>query len=153
MAVVPGRARGLPIGNLLSQHFGNLMLGVLDHVVKEQIGVAGYVRYMDDMLFFGEDKKNLARQVAQATSFLRKELLLEPHPVVINRTRYGIPFLSYRITDNGLRLSQRAKQRFRKKIKVACKLKDAERGLALLSFIERANCEGFKRKVFYGDVL
>lgn len=39
----PGK--GLPIGNLISQHCANLYLGPLDHWVKETLRVRGYVRY------------------------------------------------------------------------------------------------------------
>lgn len=47
---------GIPIGNLTSQHFANLYLGELDHFVKDQLGIKGYVRYMDDFLIFGNQK-------------------------------------------------------------------------------------------------
>lgn len=42
----PGR--GIPIGNLTSQHFANLYLGELDHFLKDRLRVKGYLRYMDD---------------------------------------------------------------------------------------------------------
>jgi hypothetical protein len=48
--------RGLPIGNLLSQHLANLYLGHLDHWIKETLRVRGYVRYMDDFVLWAEDK-------------------------------------------------------------------------------------------------
>ncbi|MBP5673741.1 MAG: hypothetical protein J6X49_15240 [Victivallales bacterium] len=44
--------RGIPIGNLTSQHFANMYLGVLDHQLKEVWKVPGYVRYMDDFILF-----------------------------------------------------------------------------------------------------
>ena len=53
----PGK--GIPIGNLTSQHFANLYLGEMDHFVKERLRVAGYLRYMDDFLFFGPTKSFL----------------------------------------------------------------------------------------------
>ena len=36
--------RGLPIGNLTSQHFANLYLGRLDHFVKEELRIRRYLR-------------------------------------------------------------------------------------------------------------
>jgi len=42
--------KGLPIGNLTSQHFANLYLGKLDHELKDKQAIKGYLRYMDDML-------------------------------------------------------------------------------------------------------
>ena len=47
----PG-GRGLPIGNLTSQHFSNLLLGAVDREAR-RLGVSGWVRYMDDMFLFG----------------------------------------------------------------------------------------------------
>ena len=51
--------RGLPIGNLTSQFFANVYLNPLDHFVKHELRVKGYVRYMDDFLLFGEDRPTL----------------------------------------------------------------------------------------------
>jgi hypothetical protein len=41
------RPHGLPIGSLLSQHFAVFYLDSLDHLVKEQLRVPGYLRYAD----------------------------------------------------------------------------------------------------------
>ncbi len=43
----PGPGRGLPIGNLTSQWWGNHYLNGLDHFVKRMLNVAHYQRYMD----------------------------------------------------------------------------------------------------------
>jgi RNA-directed DNA polymerase len=53
------RPRGLPIGNLTSQVFANVYLDDLDHWVKEVLQVDGYIRYMDDLFLFGDDKTQL----------------------------------------------------------------------------------------------
>ncbi len=42
------RRRGLPIGNLTSQFFGNVHLDALDHFVTERLR-APYLRYVDDL--------------------------------------------------------------------------------------------------------
>jgi len=42
------RRRGLPIGNQTSQFFANAYLDPLDHFLKDESGVKGYVRYVDD---------------------------------------------------------------------------------------------------------
>ena len=54
--------RGLPIGNLTSQFFANMYLNPLDHFVKHEQRVGGYVCYMDDFLLFGNDRAVLRRQ-------------------------------------------------------------------------------------------
>ena len=38
------RPRGLPIGNLTSQFFANVLLDPIDHFIKEELRVPGYVR-------------------------------------------------------------------------------------------------------------
>ncbi len=48
---------GLPIGNLTSQFFANVYLNPLDHFVKHELRVKGYVRYLDDFVLFGHDRK------------------------------------------------------------------------------------------------
>jgi len=53
------RPRGLPIGNLTSQLWGNLYLDALDHWVTELEQHGAYVRYTDDFLLFSDDKKRL----------------------------------------------------------------------------------------------
>ena len=50
---------GIPIGNYISQWFGNLYLGILDRFVKEELHINGYVRYCDDFIIFGDDKEKL----------------------------------------------------------------------------------------------
>ncbi len=42
------RKKGLPIGNLTSQLFGNYYLNPLDHFLKETLGCKHYIRYVDD---------------------------------------------------------------------------------------------------------
>jgi hypothetical protein len=46
------RPRGLPIGNLTSQFWANVYLNPFDHFIKRILRCHGYVRYVDDLLFF-----------------------------------------------------------------------------------------------------
>ncbi|MCB9298198.1 MAG: hypothetical protein H6559_34525 [Lewinellaceae bacterium] len=48
--------RGVPIGNLTSQYFANHYLSGLDHFIKEKLRIKAYVRYMDDMVLWHNDK-------------------------------------------------------------------------------------------------
>lgn len=50
---------GLPIGMLLSQLFANFVLTPVDNYIKQQLGAVHYIRYMDDMVIFGRNKKQL----------------------------------------------------------------------------------------------
>lgn len=52
---------GLPIGMLLSQVYANYFLTETDFFIKQQLGAKYYLRYMDDMVIFGPNKKALHR--------------------------------------------------------------------------------------------
>ncbi|MFN0217029.1 MAG: reverse transcriptase domain-containing protein [Saprospiraceae bacterium] len=90
--------RGLPIGNLTSQFWANVYLNRFDHFVKEELGVAGYVRYVDDFVLFSNNKQELAQCQIEITKRL-SQLRLVPHPdkTHIHRTATGVPFLGFRV--------------------------------------------------------
>ena len=111
-------ARGLPIGNLTSQHFANLYLGKFDHFVKEELRVRGYVRYMDDFVIFGDSKANLRCVLAKAREFLssRRQLSLRAD-VRLGPTARGFDFLGYRLFPDRIRLARRSKKRYARKLR------------------------------------
>jgi RNA-directed DNA polymerase len=78
--LAPCRPRGLAIGNLTSQHFGNLFLAPLDHACT--INGLRWVRYVDDLLVFGS-RQDLIEQRKILFSKLG-DLRLRQHP---NKTR------------------------------------------------------------------
>lgn len=113
----PGK--GLPIGNLTSQHFANLYLGELDHFLKERLRIKSYIRYMDDMLLFADDKIELHQGLAELRAFLRDQLSLSlknenPCPMPVH---VGIPFLGFRVFPAIIRLDRRALRRFRRRFR------------------------------------
>jgi hypothetical protein len=117
----PGAApgKGLPIGNLTSQHFANQYLGQLDHYLKERLGVKGYVRYMDDLLLFADDKPTLHQWLADSRQFLRETLRLELKEAAtcLAPVSEGIPFLGFRIYPGVIRLQPRTLRRFRRQVR------------------------------------
>lgn len=52
-------SKGLPIGNYISQHLGNLYLTYLDHKMKEKYSCKWYFRYCDDIVILSDNKKFL----------------------------------------------------------------------------------------------
>ena len=62
---------GLPIGYYTSQWFANWYLQDLDHFIKEKLYIRCYVRYMDDMIMFGCNKKNLHKCLESIKEFLK----------------------------------------------------------------------------------
>lgn len=57
--IIDSNPEGVPIGNYLSQYFGNLYLSDIDHWIKETLGVRYYFRYCDDLVILGNSKEEL----------------------------------------------------------------------------------------------
>lgn len=68
---------GIPLGFYTSQWLSNWYLKELDHYVKEQLRAVHYMRYMDDMVIFGNNKKVLHRMRQAISDYLENELGLE----------------------------------------------------------------------------
>ena len=92
------RIKGLPIGNLTSQFWGNVYLNRFDHFIKETLGVPGYIRYVDDFVLFGENKSQLNDWKTDLSKYLTT-LRLIPHPNKTqgHLTRNGVPFLGFQV--------------------------------------------------------
>ncbi|MBI2920756.1 MAG: RNA-directed DNA polymerase [Planctomycetes bacterium] len=112
------RRRGLPIGSLTSQWFANLTLNDLDHYVVRVLRPAGYVRYMDDFLLFGEDPETLARHRETIRVFLQAERLkLHETKSVVLPTSRGVPFLGWRVFPGFRLLRSENKRRARRRLR------------------------------------
>jgi RNA-directed DNA polymerase len=113
----PGR--GLPIGNLTSQHFANLYLGELDHYLKDRLRVKGYIRYMDDFLLFAADKPTLHQRLAEVRVFLAEHLhlALKEEATLLAPVSQGIPFLGFHVYPGLVRLNRRTRQRFHRRMR------------------------------------
>jgi len=96
------RRTGLPIGNLTSQFLANVYLNPLDHFVKHDLRVRGYVRYMDDFLLFGDDRGMLRKHGARIKDKLA-ELRLRMHPdkYRLTPTAKGVDFAGFVVFANG----------------------------------------------------
>jgi len=107
----PGK--GLPIGALTSQHFASYYLSGLDRLLLEGCRVRGLVRYMDDLVWWGEtrDAVRSALAAARADAADRRHLEITT-PVQIGRSHHGLSFCGYRILPGRLLLSRRRKRRY-----------------------------------------
>lgn len=148
--------KGLPIGNLPSQYFANHYLATADHYAKEQLRLPGLIRYMDDILLFGNDKDALLCAVHAYREYVGRELRLDFHPVVLNRTESGIPFLGYVVYPYKLRLNGRSRRRFGHKMQqLQQQMNDGMMGedvfaahaTALLAFVEKADVRAFRHSL------
>ncbi len=147
---------GLPIGNLTSQYFANFYLSSLDHVMKEELRVPVYLRYMDDVLMMDNDKARLKGYEGFMRDYSARHLNLRLKEPVAVRCGQGIPFLGYVVKPYRLGLNGRSKRRFREKIvewhrRFETGLCDEEEYqqhlLPLLAFVDKAKCRAFKNSV------
>jgi retron-type reverse transcriptase len=89
---VPGK--GLPIGNLSSQFFANVLLDSLDQYVKQKIGAAYYIRYVDDFLLLHESAQWLNAVRADIEAHLKTlGLRLNPTKTILQPIERGIDFV------------------------------------------------------------
>ena len=112
------RRRGLPVGNLTSQLFGNIYLDPLDHFVKEVLR-APYVRYVDDFALFHDDPAVLAEWRGRIDAFLaRRRLKLHPAKTFIAPTSQAAEFLGLvLLADGARRLPETNVRRFRNRLR------------------------------------
>jgi len=122
--IIHSNPRGIPIGNLTSQLFANVYLNELDHFVKRELHEKYYLRYMDDFLVLGVDKKRLRENKKRIETFLRDKLKLALHPkkAEVFPIDRGVDFLGYVIRDNRRLLRKSTVKRFLKKRKCYVKL-------------------------------
>ncbi|GHV22420.1 hypothetical protein FACS189494_09230 [Spirochaetia bacterium] len=108
---------GLPIGNLTSQFFANLYLSSMDHFILEHLHPAAYVRYMDDFVFWENDKAKLQKMLASIKEYIRISLHLTLKDPVVGKSVQGLPFLGFLIKNMGIYLLQKSKRRVLSRIR------------------------------------
>lgn len=68
---------GLPLGYYTSQWFANFFLKKLDHLIKQEFKAEHYMRYMDDMVILGKNKKQLHKIKNKIETYLQEKLNLQ----------------------------------------------------------------------------
>jgi hypothetical protein len=114
---------GIPIGNLSSQFFATYYLDVLDRLVRHELKIEYYNRYMDDFILIHHDKKYLTECLNRIKQFLSDEMGL----TLNNKTQMfpaknGVDYLGFHtyITDTGRivrKIRKRCKQAVKRKIR------------------------------------
>ncbi len=112
------RRRGIPIGNQTSQFFANVYLDKLDHYVKEELRIPGYVRYVDDFLLFDRDKRRLQEMRVAIDDFLvHLRVRLHPRKCFVTPVNSGVTFLGYRVFPTHRRLDADNVRRFKRRLR------------------------------------
>ena len=119
----PSEGRGLPLGGYLSHWSGGLYLDGLDHFVKRQLKVAGYLRYMDDFVLFGDDRAALLDATTSIREWLvsqRHLLLKDPEAQPLCNRRPAV-FLGFRLSRAGIGPGPKARKRLRRRLRRAAR--------------------------------
>ncbi len=144
------RPRGLPIGNLTSQFWANCYLNPLDHFIKRELRCPAYVRYVDDLRLFSNDKQQLWQWQQALTSRLTQFRLTlhpnsQPQPVA-----EGVPFLGFVLRPHQKRLKRRKGIHFRRRFHRL--VADYADGIISLDQLE-ATVQGWINHIGYGNTI
>ena len=117
----PRRGIGMPVGSCLSQWAANLYLDGLDHFVKRELKIPGYLRYMDDFVLFADERERLEAARELIREWLRRERGLELKPGCgrVGPAAEPKTFLGYRISRAGLSPSRKLRRRLAARITLA----------------------------------
>jgi hypothetical protein len=90
----------------------------MDHFIKRTLKCPGYVRYVDDMLLFADDKAALHTWHAAVRETLAGlRLTLHEAPAQPRPTTMGVPFLGFQVFPTHRRLKRRKGVYARRRLK------------------------------------
>lgn len=106
--IIDFQDKGVPMGFFRSTWFANFFLEWLDHYIKERLKVVYYVRYMDDMVLFGRNKKEL---------YKARKLIAEYLWQVYRVDKRAVDFLGFRFFRNYTILRKSLALRIKRKVR------------------------------------
>ncbi len=143
------RPRGLPIGNLTSQFWSNCYLDPLDHFIVRHLRCSAYVRYVDDLALFSDDKRKLWRwksDIVQRLADLR--LTIHDHNAQVAPVTTGTPWLGFIVYPSHRRIKARKIVNFDRRLR----LHWSEYCAGQITFAEfDASVQGWLAHVSYAD--
>jgi retron-type reverse transcriptase len=109
---------GMPVGNLISQLFANIVMNEFDQYVKRDLKVKHYARYMDDMVAFDQSEQKLKELRVLSEMFLENELGLNLNrKTSIHKITHGIEFAGYRIWHNKIQIRKSTTLRMKRNLR------------------------------------
>jgi retron-type reverse transcriptase len=112
-------APGIPIGNYLSQYFGNIILSPFDQWIKHKKKIKYYFRYCDDFVVIAKDKRYLHELRIEIEAKLNElKLRLKGNWQVFPVSDRGIDFLGYRFWPHKTLIRRTTIQRFKERLKI-----------------------------------
>ena len=143
---------GLPIGNYTSQWLANFYLQNFDYFVKQQLKAKYYIRYMDDCILYGNNKKKLHKSFIEMQKYLNNlDLSVKGNWQVYRLDKRFLDFLGFRFyrthttlrARNALRIRRRAKRMFKKK---KLTYKDSAAMLSYMGWLKHTNSKYYYQK-------
>lgn len=110
--------KGVPIGNYLSQYFGNLYLSKFDHWIKENKQVKYYFRYCDDLVILDHNKsflQQLLREIKEYL-FINLQLELKSNYQVFPLSKRKLDFVGFRFDLKNIYLRKSIATSFKNKV-------------------------------------
>lgn len=147
--IIDSHGEGLPIGNYTSQWWANFYLQGLDHYIKEKLHTRYYIRYMDDMVLFGNNKKKLHTARKMIAEYIEPlGLTLKENWQVFRVDKRDIDFLGFRFYRDHTTLRRRNALRIRRRFKRVYQkgkitIKDARALLSYLGWITHSNSHNY----------
>ena len=128
---------GIPLGNYTSQSLSNLYLMPLDRYIKQTLRIKYYVRYADDFVIIGKNKRELNKAIPLIANFLKNELKLEIHENVKVYSIYDRPidFCGYKHYKEFTTIRKRNWKKARRMLLRETNLTRAKRLMAYLGYI------------------
>jgi hypothetical protein len=149
---------GVPIGNYLSQYFGNIYLSGLDHYCKSKVKY--YFRYCDDIVILHKDKAFLHTFYKEIETWLNGiKLEIKDNWQVFPVDKRGIDFLGYRFFHDYILLRKSIKQNLKRSVK-RIKTKHTKMNTSLIinsimsyyGWFKHANCKNLQNSIFDDEI-
>lgn len=144
-------AKGVPIGNYLSQYFANFYLTYFDHWIKEKMSVKDYFRYADDIVIFSDNKPYLHDLLDKIRDYFKTELNLiikENYQIFPVESR-GVDFVGYVCRHDYIKLRKSIKKNFARMI---CKRKNRLSIASYNGWISHCNGKNLLKKLLHEKV-
>lgn len=142
-------AKGLPIGNYTSQWFANFYLTGLDHFIKRQKGAKYYIRYVDDLVILGPNKRHLHKLLKAIAGYIvALDLTVKSNWQVFKTDSRPLDFLGFRFYRSHTTLRRKTSLRIRRRAeKIGKKTRinqhDAAAIISYWGWIKRSNSYRF----------
>ena len=134
----PGQ--GLPIGNLTSQLFANVILNDFDHTISSLNGVVGYFRYVDDFVILTTTLKGSDQLDQIVVNELSKvKLAVNPTKTKKNAVKNGIDFVGQIVYEDHRVLRRSTFTNFKKFLRHSLNIKQFSDPQHLIDFMQKVN--------------